>query len=172
MLKGSVLFVDNVNKIKFHQFSSEDDLEKIMHLMTRELSEPYSIYTYRFFIYNWPKFCVIATDESGGCIAAIVCGMDLSKQCRKGYIAMLAVEEKYRRLGIGSRLVIIAIKLMIREGCDEVVLETEVTNAAAISLYERLGFSRNKRLFRYYLNGVDAFQLKLWLTPSYSLAVH
>jgi ribosomal protein S18 acetylase RimI-like enzyme len=32
----------------------------------------------------------------------------------------------------------------------------------ALRLYEQLGFVRDKRLYRYYLNGVDAFRLKLW----------
>lgn len=45
----------------------------------------------------------------------------------------------------------------------QVVLETEITNKAALKLYEKLGFVRDKRLFRYYLNGVDALRLKLWL---------
>ena len=45
----------------------------------------------------------------------------------------------------------------------QVVLETEITNQPALRLYENLGFVRDKRLFRYYLNGVDALRLKLWL---------
>jgi ribosomal protein S18 acetylase RimI-like enzyme len=45
----------------------------------------------------------------------------------------------------------------------QVVLETEITNKPALRLYENLGFVRDKRLFRYYLNGVDALRLKLWL---------
>jgi len=36
------------------------------------------------------------------------------------------------------------------------VLETEATNAAALRLYEKLGFVRDKRLPKYYLNGNDA----------------
>jgi peptide alpha-N-acetyltransferase len=44
-----------------------------------------------------------------------------------------------------------------------VCLETEVSNKRALRLYERLGFARDKRLSKYYLNGVDAFRLKLWL---------
>ena len=46
--------------------------------------------------------------------------------------------------------------------CAEIVLETEVTNKGALNLYERLGFARDERLLKYYLNGVDAFRLALW----------
>ena len=45
------------------------------------------------------------------------------------------------------------------------MLETEFDNAAALSLYESLGFIREKRLFRFYLNGKDAFRLVLVVTP-------
>jgi peptide alpha-N-acetyltransferase len=76
---------------------------------------------------------------------------------------MLAVDSTYRKRRIGSSLVERAIKAMQEGGADEVVLETEVTNPKAISLYEKLGFARDKMLFRYYLNGVDAIRLKLWL---------
>ena len=41
----------------------------------------------------------------------------------------------------------------------QVVLETEYDNTAALSLYESLGFIREKRLYRFYLNGKDAFRL-------------
>lgn len=51
---------------------------------------------------------------------------------------------------------------MLEHHADEVVLETEITNIPALRLYENLGFVRDKRLFDYYLNGVDALRLKLW----------
>src|ERR1700753_1808174 len=47
----------------------------------------------------------------------------------------------------------------------QIVLETEVSNAASLRLYERLGFLRSKRLHRYYLNGNAAFRLILYLKP-------
>lgn len=81
----------------------------------------------------------------------------------KGYIAMLVVRKDYRKLKIGSKLVIMAVNAMKESGADEIVLETEVTNKPALKLYENLGFLRDKRLFRYYLNGVDALRLKLWI---------
>ena len=76
---------------------------------------------------------------------------------------MLAVDKNYRKKHIGSNLVLKAIKVMSKDEADEIVLETEVTNKPALHLYENLGFVRDKRLFRYYLNGVDALRLKLWL---------
>lgn len=96
-------------------------------------------------------------------VGAIVCKLDYKKKTLRGYIAMLAVDEQYRKQKIGSNLVLNAIEVMIKSDADEVVLETEVTNKPALMLYENLGFVRDKRLFRYYLNGVDALRLKLWL---------
>lgn len=81
----------------------------------------------------------------------------------KGYIAMLVVKKEYRKMRIGSELVLRAVKAMKEFKADEIVLETEVTNKPALKLYENLGFLRDKRLFRYYLNGLDALRLKLWL---------
>jgi len=135
----------------------------IIHLITKDLSERYSIYTYRYFIHNWPHLCYLAIHESRY-VGAIVCKLDIHKKMsRRGYIAMLAVDKSVRRKKIGSTLVKLAVESMTEDGCDEVVLETEVTNHAALNLYENLGFVRDKRLFRYYLNGVDALRLKLWL---------
>jgi N-alpha-acetyltransferase 30 len=63
---------------------------------------------------------------------------------------------------MGSQLVKLAVRGMRDGGCAEAVLETEVTNIGALRLYEGLGFVRDKRLHRYYLNGNDAYRLKVW----------
>jgi peptide alpha-N-acetyltransferase len=75
---------------------------------------------------------------------------------------MLAVDTGLRGKGIGNCLICKAIRSLRQEACEEVVLETECSNAGALRLYEGLGFFRDKRLLRYYLNGGDAFRLKLW----------
>jgi len=155
--------VENLTPITYQEYESEELMPEIMRLITKDLSEPYSIYTYRYFIHNWPKLCYLAFDAEK-CVGAIVCKLDTHKKMiRRGYIAMLAIDKDYRRRGIGSHLVMKAIRAMVTDGCDEVVLETEIINKAALRLYENLGFVRDKRLFRYYLNGVDALRLKLWL---------
>ena len=76
---------------------------------------------------------------------------------------MLATSSSYRNRGIATTLVRKAIDAMIDRGADEVVLETEEDNVAAMKLYERLGFIRSKKLHRYYLNGSSAYRLVLHL---------
>ncbi|XP_015109482.1 N-alpha-acetyltransferase 30 [Diachasma alloeum] len=149
--------------IIYVSYSSELQMPDIMKLIQKDLSEPYSIYTYRYFIHNWPKLCFLAM-HGEECIGAIVCKLDIHRKViKRGYIAMLAVDVNYRKRKIGSSLVRRAIRAMVEDDADEVVLETEITNRPALRLYENLGFVRDKRLFRYYLNGVDALRLKLWL---------
>ncbi|XP_046749070.1 N-alpha-acetyltransferase 30 [Diprion similis] len=149
--------------IMYVSYTSELQMPDIMKLIQKDLSEPYSIYTYRYFIHNWPKLCFLAMHEEE-CVGAIVCKLDIHRKViKRGYIAMLAVDVKYRKRKIGSNLVRRAIQAMVADDADEVVLETEITNRPALRLYENLGFVRDKRLFRYYLNGVDALRLKLWL---------
>uniref|UniRef100_A0A1I7TYW7 N-terminal methionine N(alpha)-acetyltransferase NatC n=1 Tax=Caenorhabditis tropicalis TaxID=1561998 RepID=A0A1I7TYW7_9PELO len=147
-------------------YKDESQINEIMRLITKDLSEPYSIYTYRYFLHNWPEYCFLAYDEtSKAYIGAVLCKLevDIYQRC-KGYLAMLAVDESCRRLGIGTRLVRCAIAEMRQRKCDEIVLETEVSNKNAQRLYSNLGFIRQKRLIKYYLNGGDAFRLKLIFT--------
>ena len=75
---------------------------------------------------------------------------------------MLCVSTPFRGQGIAKTLVRLTIDAMKKDGADECVLEAEVTNVGALKLYEGLGFTRDKRLGRYYLNGSDAFRLKVW----------
>jgi len=150
-------------EISYIQYKDETQMPLIMRLIQKDLSEPYSIYTYRYFIHNWPHLCYLAM-AGPVCVGAIVCKLDIHKKVSKrGYIAMLAVDSEFRKRRIGSTLVKKAIEAMVEDDADEVVLETEITNKPALKLYENLGFVRDKRLFRYYLNGVDASRLKLWL---------
>ncbi|XP_023174498.2 N-alpha-acetyltransferase 30A [Drosophila hydei] len=151
----------SADEIVYKEYEAEHQMHDIMRLIQAELSEPYSIYTYRYFIYNWPKLCFLAAHDNQY-VGAIVCKLDMHMNVRRGYIAMLAVRKEYRKLKIGTTLVTKAIEAMLADNADEVVLETEMRNEPALRLYENLGFVRDKRLFRYYLNGVDALRLKLW----------
>ncbi|EMD35027.1 hypothetical protein CERSUDRAFT_75344 [Gelatoporia subvermispora B] len=138
-----------------------------MALVQHELSEPYIIYTYRYFLHQWPQLSFLAyPDDSSDPVGVIVCKQSMHRDVtNRGYIAMLSVHRNWRKRGIASTLVTKTIEAMKAGGVEEVVLETEFDNAAALALYESLGFIREKRLYRFYLNGKDAFRLVL-VVPS------
>lgn len=127
-------------------------------LIESDLSEPYSIYTYRYFTVNWPELSYVAVKDSE-IIGCIISKYDLDRQ--RGYIAMLAVDKNHRKQGIGKSLVVRVLEELKSKGAKEVVLETEVGNTSGRGLYEGMGFIRDKRLKKYYLKGQDAFRLKL-----------
>ncbi|KAF2088440.1 acyl-CoA N-acyltransferase [Saccharata proteae CBS 121410] len=150
--------------VQFEVQQEEQYLPAIRSLISKDLSEPYSIYVYRYFLYQWGDLCYMTLDESNNLIGVIVCKLEPHRSGTfRGYIAMLAVQEAYRGQGIATKLVKLAIDTMTARDADEIVLETEITNTASLRLYERLGFLRSKRLHRYYLNGNTAFRLVLYL---------
>ncbi|GAQ89761.1 peptide alpha-N-acetyltransferase [Klebsormidium nitens] len=158
----------DASEVQFRQYLGEEDLPTVMGLVDTELSEPYSIFTYRYFLNQWPQLCFLAYC-GGQCVATIVCKMEDHPKSRmfRGYIAMLVVIKPFRGMGIGSTLVRKSLEVMRDSGCQEVILEAEVTNSGALALYGNLGFIRAKRLHSYYLNGVDAFRLKLLFPQAY-----
>lgn len=148
------------------RYRDETQLALIQPLIDKDLSEPYSIFTYRYFISQWPQLCHLAMSPADECLGVVVCKQERSKRdVDTGYIAMLAVRHDCRSKGLGSALVTTAITCMKDNGCEQVMLEAEVTNLAALTLYDNLGFIRDKRLEKYYLNGNDAFRLRLRLRP-------
>ena len=56
------------------------------------------------------------------------------------YVTNVAVFHSFRRKGIGEALVKHCIRKAADENCSFISLEVRVSNAAAISLYEKLGF--------------------------------
>lgn len=93
-------------------------------------------------------------------IGAVVCKQDVHRgKLNRGYIAMLTTKKEARKRGIARTLVQMAMQRMVADGAQEIVLETEFDNAAALAFYQKLGFIREKRLFAFYLNHKDAFRL-------------
>ena len=52
---------DVFSGIEYVVYKSEVQMPDIMRLITKDLSEPYSIYTYRYFIHNWPRLCFLVS---------------------------------------------------------------------------------------------------------------
>lgn len=52
---------DDGSPVVIETYRDETQMPAIMEVITKELSEPYSIYTYRYFIHNWPELCLLVS---------------------------------------------------------------------------------------------------------------
>jgi len=107
--------------IQYGQDKEAEYLPAIRQLISKDLSEPYSIYVYRYFLYQWGDLCFMAIDTSGTLIGVIVCKLEIHRGGPlRGYIAMLAVKDDQRGKGIATKLVRMAIEVMADKDADEV----------------------------------------------------
>ncbi|GAA5965915.1 hypothetical protein JCM21900_006041 [Sporobolomyces salmonicolor] len=200
--------------ITYRAYRGEQDLPFIVELVDDELSEPYNLYTYRYFLDEWPHLCFFAFAgplpigcivcksephtkssrsvplrsedearawvEAGGPILESE-GNDERRRrpLMRGYLAMLSTRKGWRGRGVATQLLRLSLSLMLSpppallpslptphpsrwaRGVDEIVLETESDNLAALAFYTKMGFVREKRLYRFYLNGKSAERLRL-----------
>lgn len=158
--------IDENEEFIYKTYPGEEMIEPIIDIISRFLSEPYPIYTYRYFLNLWPDCTICCYDKKkdNKFIGVVVGNCETKKNNKKqGYIAMLAVENEYRGKGIGKKLVTDLLKIF-KDVYDvnECSIETEVDNIIALNLYESLGFIRTKMFINYYLNGNNAYKLKLF----------
>ncbi|MBP5616693.1 MAG: ribosomal protein S18-alanine N-acetyltransferase [Elusimicrobiaceae bacterium] len=71
----------------------------------------------------------------------------------------LAVCPQCTRQGIGYRLLVQALDHLAAQGAQEVTLEVNANNVAAIELYKKAGFVKRSVRARFYSDGADALLL-------------
>lgn len=140
------------------------DLERVMHINTACLPENYSSFFYKDLYTRFPDTFIVA-EMDGEIQGYIMCRIEKgwSKRGRLSparlcHVVSIAVMESYRRKGIGKALVEQAMGHGRRiYDSNEGYLEVRVSNEPAVNLYAKLGFTKVKRNYGYYLNGEDAW---------------
>jgi ribosomal-protein-alanine N-acetyltransferase len=159
-MRGSKLIVAGFQVRAFRA----DDLNRVMEINLECLPENYSAYFYRDIASSYPDTFLVA--ESDGEIQGyIMCRVERGFSKVRGFstarllhVVSIAVRQPYRRKGIAFALMNEAMKRGVASyKASECYLEVRVGNEAAISLYEKLGFSKVKRNYGYYLDGEDAW---------------
>lgn len=88
----------------------------------------------------------VAEDEEENTLGYV----GLSVVLDEGYIANVAVDEKYRKAGVGTLLVKRLLSLAREKGLSFVTLEVRASNEKSISLYEKCGFKTEGRRKNFY----------------------
>jgi len=103
-----------------------------------------------------PGFLVAA---DGSVIGYVVADTVHKHGRRMGHVKDLAIHEKHRRDGIGSKLLARAIGTLDSEGVGAVKLEVRESNEPAIDLYREHGFEQRTTVPNYYSDGERALVL-------------
>jgi peptide alpha-N-acetyltransferase len=112
---------DAFRYVRYDSARENEYVAAMRQLISKDLSEPYSIYVYRYFLYQWGDLCFLALDKDDTMVGVVVSKLETHRGGpMRGYIAMLAVREEYRGRGIATQLVRMAIDAMIARNADEV----------------------------------------------------
>jgi [ribosomal protein S18]-alanine N-acetyltransferase len=121
----------------------------------------YSKMMLRYFLNQPCADCLIAED------AGQLAGFILAEQNPPlAHIITLDVAEGHRKKGVGTALVLEMEEHFVFQKVRTVLLETSVENAAGIAFWERHGYRTEAILQRYYLNRIDAYEMRKLLPGS------
>lgn len=139
-----------------------DDLSVVLQIDRQSFPLPWPERSYRFELSKNPAahLMVADLDEDGqqAVIGFIGCWIIVDEV----HISTLAVHPDHRRQGVGERLLLEMLDHVISKGVETASLEVRESNQAAISLYQKHGFSIEGRKVGYYRdNNEDALLMIL-----------
>lgn len=141
-----------------------EDINAVIVINKTSLPENYPEQFFMGLHYHAPKAFLVAIVENI-IIGYIMCRIERGISsfgrlpAKKGHIVSVAVAKDSRTQGIGTALVVEAIKAMKEYGAIEFFLEVRKSNEEAVSLYERLNFDLKRVLRGYYRDGEDAYMM-------------
>lgn len=131
----------------------QKDLRKIHEIEKLSFKYPYSLNYIRLLLILSPELFYVAEVDNE--IVGYVVG--LIEYGNIGHIISIAVHPRWRRKGIGSKLLMKIEEEFKRKNIKIFVLEVEVDNKPAISLYKKHGYRIIDVIKRYYPGGEDAY---------------
>ena len=133
-----------------------EDLRRVVYINTLCLPENYSEFFYVDLHEKYPNTFIVAIIEDN-IVGYIMCRMETGfselgkwNLTKKGHVVSIAVLPEYRKRGIGTSLMLQAMKEMRNYGMKECYLEVRVSNQIAKNLYRKIGFEEVKTIQGYY----------------------
>lgn len=113
----------------------KEDIEAISRIESASFSMPWSAADFAALLEK--PYCFYLVAEADGVLAGS-CGM--TNICNEGNIDNVVVAEEFRGQGIAQEMLRELIARGEKMGVEAFTLEVRVSNAAAIHVYEKLGF--------------------------------
>jgi ribosomal-protein-alanine N-acetyltransferase len=153
-------------RIRLFKFS---DLPRVMEIERKAFPDAWDESWFIFFFQSNPSGFMVAVDHKDQIIGYAIVGMEAEGEDawlyteeskvppQRGHLLNIAVDEKWRRNGVGTLLLEATTGYVLEHDVDELWLEVQTTNAGARRFYELKGFKyTGKHLRNYYPDGGDA----------------
>ena len=134
---------------------TESDIAKIAEIEERCFQDAWSVVAFED-ILKYPIHHSFLVEE-GGQVCAYACVLVLFEDAE---LENIAVDLPYRKRGIAKALMDALHEKAKALGAKRCLLEVRVSNAPAISLYEKYGYEKYGVRKRYYEDGEDAFVMQ------------
>ena len=133
----------------------EEDLPIIEEMEKRCFADPWTEEMFQSLLRFPFQYAILA--EEGGQVCGYCCFSALFEDAE---LLNIAVDAPYRKRGIGETLLCEMLARVKALGAQNCFLEVRKSNAPAIALYEKYGFTNYGLRERYYGNGEDAVLMK------------
>ena len=123
-------------EIKYYHLTY-DDIETVSDMESKFFGQPWSAASIATYMEKGNTIFLVAKhEEKIAGYAAVMCVLD------EGNLVSIAVDEKYRKLGIASELLDIVYEEAKERGVTSINLEVRQSNTPAIKLYEKEKFEQ------------------------------
>ncbi|AKA48504.1 acetyltransferase [uncultured archaeon] len=141
---------EDIGKIRNAEIS---DIERVVEIANSSLTEYYTTNLMMDLYHSWRDAFMVYTLNDR--IIGFIAGGKFSRT--EARILLLAVEEKFRHLGIGKALMNDFIDLCRMHNIMSIRLEVRTDNTEAIHFYQKYGFSTISTIRAYYSDSSDAY---------------
>ncbi|MDR0509428.1 MAG: GNAT family N-acetyltransferase [Candidatus Methanoplasma sp.] len=132
------------------------DIDQVYEVACQSLDETYVKEVFFFFINGWPAGQLVVVSGTGE-LVGFLSGVKLTPD--KATIMLLGVSPRYRRAGVGSRMMDeFRIRTMM-EGMHYIQLEVKDSNFPATEFYKKMGFAAVEYLENFYNDGGNAVRM-------------
>ncbi len=143
------------------RFMTMNDVPAVMDVDSLSLPTPWAKRSFQYELTENPASCLLLAEQQGE-NSQIVGFVGFWMLVDEAHISTLAVHPVHRQKGIGSQLLLEAIRQGNAMGARLVTLEVRLSNQSAINLYHKHGFEVVGRKVHYYMdNQEDAILMTL-----------
>jgi N-terminal acetyltransferase B complex catalytic subunit len=128
---------------------------------TAFLLSQYHLNFYLDYLAKWPEYCQVAEGPGGQTMGYIFGKVEGQGEKWHGHVTAVTVAPAYRRLRLAEKLMGLLEDIThTMHAAFFVDLFVRVSNAVAINMYTKFGYSVYRRVLGYYSNEEDAFDMR------------